>query len=115
MISSGLPTRVSLQKRNNFLCILKENNQICTSKTNCGCHIYNAVAESKEKHGVWDPMLELTISYNLTLCPLQSRLQHIYHGYSNARVDLNPMPRVYFIPSQTLDLASDDSTVRPVA
>jgi hypothetical protein len=37
--------------------------------------------------------------YNLTLCPLQSRLQHIYHGQPYARVD--------FIPrSGTLDLAS---------
>jgi hypothetical protein len=26
--------------------------------------------------------------YNLTFCPLQSRLQHIYHGQSHARVDL---------------------------
>jgi hypothetical protein len=42
-------------------------------------------AESKEKHGAWDPMLELT--YNLTLCPLQ----HIYHGQPYARVDLNLM------------------------
>jgi hypothetical protein len=28
-------------------------------------------AESKEKHGLWDPKPELT--FNLTLCPLQSR------------------------------------------
>ncbi len=26
--------------------------------------------------------------YNLTFCPLQSRLQHIYHGQSHTRVDL---------------------------
>ncbi len=38
-----------------------------------------AEAESEEKHGVWDPMPELT-TYNLTLCPLQSRLQHMHHG-----------------------------------
>ncbi len=31
-------------------------------------------AESKEKHGVWDPMPG--VDYNLTLCPIQ----HIYHG-----------------------------------
>ncbi len=31
------------------------------------------------------------IDYNLTLCPLQSRLQHIYHGQPYARVDLSPM------------------------
>ncbi len=33
-------------------------------------------AESKEKHGVWGGA-----DYNLTLCPLQSRLQYIYHGH----------------------------------
>jgi hypothetical protein len=36
-----------------------------------------AKAESKEKHGVWDPMSKL-VDYNLTLlCPQQSRLKHI--------------------------------------
>jgi hypothetical protein len=29
--------------------------------------------------------------YNLPLCRLQSRLQHIYHGQPYARVDLNPI------------------------
>jgi hypothetical protein len=63
-----------------------------------------AEAESKEKHGVWNPMPELTITY-LTLCPLQSRLQYIYHEQPYARVDLNPIPE--FIPqSGPLDLAS---------
>jgi hypothetical protein len=32
------------------------------------------------------------VEYNLTLCPLQSRLQHIYHGQPYASVYLNPMP-----------------------
>jgi hypothetical protein len=32
------------------------------------------------------------VDYNLTSCPLQSRLQHINHGQTYARVD--------FIPSQ---------------
>ncbi len=32
------------------------------------------------------------VDYDLTLCPLQSRLQIIYHGQPYARVDLNPMP-----------------------
>ncbi len=32
------------------------------------------------------------VGYNFPLCPLQSRLQHIYHGQPYARVDLNPMP-----------------------
>ncbi len=45
--------------------------------------------------------------YSLTLCPLQSRLQRIYHGQPYARVDLNPMPESTFIPQPgTLDLAS---------
>jgi hypothetical protein len=34
------------------------------------------------------------VDYNLTLCSLQSRLQHISHDISTLghRVDLNPMP-----------------------
>jgi hypothetical protein len=35
---------------------------------------------------------------NLTLCPLQSRLQNIYHGQPYARVDLNPMPESTYLP-----------------
>ncbi len=49
-----------------------------------------AEAESKEKHCVWDPMPEFGVDYNLTLCPFQSRLQHIYHGQPYARVDFIP-------------------------
>jgi hypothetical protein len=75
---------------------IKRNAVICTSKTNCGCHIYSVEAESKEKHGVWDPkvpMLELTLSYNLTLCtPTHC------HEQPNARVDLNPMPESTLSP-----------------
>jgi hypothetical protein len=40
------------------------------------------------------------VDYNVTLCPLQSRLQQIYHGQPYARVD-------DFIPqTRTLGLAS---------
>jgi hypothetical protein len=49
------------------------------------------------------------VDYNLTLCPLQRRLQlqHIYHGQPYARIDLNPMPESTLSPqSGTLDLAS---------
>ncbi len=48
------------------------------------------------------------VDYNLTLCPLQSRLQLIYHEQLYAKVELNPMySRVDFIPQTgTLDLAS---------
>jgi hypothetical protein len=43
------------------------------------------------------------VDYNLALCPLQSRLQHIYYGKPCARVDFSPL-------SGTLDLASGDLT-----
>jgi hypothetical protein len=42
------------------------------------------------------------VDHNLTLCPLQSRLQHIYHGQQFAGVDLNPMPESTLSPSQGL-------------
>jgi hypothetical protein len=32
-------------------------------------------------------------NYNLTLCRLQSRLQHMYHGQPYARVDFIPPVR----------------------
>jgi hypothetical protein len=38
------------------------------------------------------------VDYNLTLCPLQSRLPHIYHGQPYDRIDLNPNASVDFIP-----------------
>ncbi len=42
------------------------------------------------------------VDYNLTLCRLQSRLQHMYHGQDYARVDLNPMPESTLSPRQGL-------------
>jgi hypothetical protein len=43
------------------------------------------------------------VDYNLTLCPLQSRLEHIYHGRQlYTKVDLNPMPESTLSPSQGL-------------
>ncbi len=63
-----------------------------------GGGVVSPEAESKEKHGVWDPMPG--VDYKLTLCPLQSRLQHIYHGQPYARVD--PMPELTLSPSQGL-------------
>ncbi len=53
-------------------------------------------AESKEK------MVCRTcagVDYNLTLCPLQSRLQHIYHGQSYAIFD-------FILQPGTLDLTT---------
>ncbi len=62
-------------------------------------------AESKEKYGAWNTQSTyFTVKYVLcdgtqcrsllyrTLCPLQSRLLHIYHGQPYARVDLYPLP-----------------------
>ncbi len=39
---------------------------------------------------------------DLTLCSLQNRLLHIYHGQPYAGVDLNPMPESTLFPSQGL-------------
>jgi hypothetical protein len=41
----------------------------------------------------------VVVDYNFTLCSFQSRLQQIYHGQTNAGVDIFPQ-------SWTLDLAS---------
>jgi hypothetical protein len=40
------------------------------------------------------------VDYNLTLCPLQSRLQQIYYGLGQpyARVDLNPICQSQLYP-----------------
>ncbi len=47
------------------------------------------------------------VDQKLTLCPLQSLLQHVYHGQPYARGDLNSYARVDFIlQSGILDLAS---------
>jgi hypothetical protein len=48
-------------------------------------------AESKEKTWCMGPYAG--VDYNPTLCPLQSRLQHTYHGKPYARVDRNPLPK----------------------
>ncbi len=42
------------------------------------------------------------VAYNLSLCPLQGRLQHIYNGQPYARVDLKPMPELKLSASQRL-------------
>jgi hypothetical protein len=42
------------------------------------------------------------VDYNLTLYPLQCRLQHIYHGQPYSRADRNPMPESTLSPGQGL-------------
>jgi hypothetical protein len=40
--------------------------------------------------------------YNLILCPIQSRLHHIYHWQPYARIDLNHLPESTLSSSQGL-------------
>jgi hypothetical protein len=54
----------------------------------------------KKKHGVWDPMPELTITSPYV--DLQSRLQHMYQGQPYGRVDIDPMSESTLSPSQGL-------------
>jgi hypothetical protein len=57
-----------------------------------GVYMSSTEAESKEKHGVYKT-LYAGVDYNLTLCPLQGRLQHLYHGQWALTIDdLLPMP-----------------------
>ncbi len=42
------------------------------------------------------------VDYNLTLCRLQNRVEHMDHGQPDARVDLIPMPESSLSPSQDL-------------
>jgi hypothetical protein len=53
---------------------------------------------------MYGPIPELTITSIQTLCLLQSRLQHIYHGRGTLcqSRDLNPMPESILFPSQVL-------------
>jgi hypothetical protein len=52
------------------------------------------------------------VDYNPTLCPFQSRLQHIYHGQKCQSIDLNPMPESTLSPSQGLWIWPLDSHPR---
>ncbi len=51
----------------------------------------------KEKHDWTGPYAG--VDYNLTLCRLQSRLQHMYHGQPNARVDFIPLSVTKYLAS----------------
>ncbi len=78
----------------------KSPGQTCMAAVKGGC----SEAESKEKHGVWDPMPGFTITSPYVHSRVDS---NIYPVQPYARVDLNPSARVDFIPqSRTLDLAS---------
>jgi hypothetical protein len=52
--------------------------------------VKDANGRIQKKHCVMCMGPYARVDYNLTSCPLQSRLQRIYHGRSNDRVDLNP-------------------------
>ncbi len=51
-------------------------------------------------------MVYAGVDYNLTLCPLQSRLQHTYHGQLYARSTLTQCLSRFILHLWTLDLAS---------
>ncbi len=53
-----------------------------------GRKIRTSEAESNKKSGVYCMRPCAGVEYNLNLCRLQSRLQHMYHGQHYARVDL---------------------------
>jgi hypothetical protein len=61
---------------------------------------YNIFTWGRIQSKTWFMRPYVGVDYNLSLCPLQSRLQRIYHG--------NPMPEPTLSPSQGLglDLAS---------
>ncbi len=63
---------------------------------------YVSVFRGRIQRKTWCTGPHAGVDKNLTLCPLQSRLQHIYHGQPYARVDLNPMPQSILSPSQGL-------------
>jgi hypothetical protein len=64
-------------------------------------------AESKEKPGVRVPYAG--VDYKLTLCPLPSRLQHIYHGQPYARGDFIPQSDTWIWPLSLLIADSKSS------
>jgi hypothetical protein len=60
------------------------------------------VAKSKK---TWCMGPHAGVDYNLTLCRLQSRLQHMYHGQTYARVDLKRYTRLRIFLSPILEFA----------
>ncbi len=60
-----------------------------------------AEAESKEKHGVWDPMPELTM-YPHLMSTLESTPTHLPLATLYQSVDLNSMPESTLFSSQVL-------------
>ncbi len=58
--------------------------------------------EAKAKKNIVYGTLYAGADYNLPLCPLHSRLQHISHGQPYARVDLNPLTESTLYPRQGL-------------
>jgi hypothetical protein len=64
------------------------------------CEARSQFLKKSMLHGPYITYIYAGGDYNLTLCPLQSRLQHIYHAQPYARVDLNPMTEPTLSPSQ---------------
>ncbi len=78
---------LSYRKRQHFSA---SNTNIYLSVVTC-YDMDNTETAFKDKHGVWGPYTG--VEYNLTLCRLQSRLQHMYHAWALGNpnpVDLSP-------------------------
>jgi len=73
---------------------------IDNSKHTCCTYMYRGRIQRK----TWWMGPYAGVDFNLTICPLQSRLQHFYHGQLYARVD-------FFPQSGTLNLASEITNV----
>jgi hypothetical protein len=60
--------------------------------------VFGSISRGRIQRKIWCLGPFAGVDYNLTFCPLQSGLQHVYHGQSYARVDLNPMPKSAYSP-----------------
>ncbi len=78
--------------------------------------VFTDISWSRIQRKAWCKGLCAGVDYNITLCPLQSRLQHIYTmgiGQPFAKVDLNLMPTSTSSPVRDLGfgLWIDDGSI----
>jgi hypothetical protein len=66
------------------------------------CYYLWSKIRGRIQRKTWRMQPYAVVEYNLTLCPLQSRPQHIYHGQTYAIVDPIPMPESTLSSSQGL-------------
>jgi hypothetical protein len=59
-------------------------------ETNCAFYDTNRQIKGRIQRKTWCTGPYAGVDYNLTLCRLQSRLKHMYHGQPYAKVDFIP-------------------------